>query len=233
MFGISENVIKVDNPEYFSTVFDEKATVIIPGGQTIFAATELDKVKSVLKDKIYNGWNYLGICCGASLACRKITVDYDRGDSEKVRVVYNGGEFGILGLLNIDIEMKSTLTEIPEIAPIKLDDKNFDVYWQAGGKFIIPKEESANYKIIARYRNENEDPAIIFGKYGKGRVVVSCVHPEIDSTSLFRYLYFQKKEKDYFKIENILALQKSNNDEILEKIFSQLEILKKDNSVAI
>ena len=162
----SENVLKGKIGKY--DIF------IMPGGWAYSYYVKLEKKgNDIIKKYIKNGGNFIGICAGAFYAAKTIiwennTYSYGLGLLD-IYAIGPKKECPWPGFSYINIKMNRK--------GIKADlNSSYNVLYYGGPEFYL---KDSNIKIIARYEDDNM-PAIIYGKYGKGKVILTGVHLEIN-----------------------------------------------------
>lgn len=173
-------------------ILNQFDVVLFPGGSGSKQAAAIGKKgREVVKDFVRGGGGYLGVCAGAYLCSSHYDWSLNLIDSSvftgsreipgvgRKQMWYRGG------WAPIDVELTKEGEKLfPEIAP------EFVVRY-ANGPIISPKgrEELEEYSVLAWFRSENglwepqkgtmiNTPAIVSGKFGKGRVISVSPHPE-------------------------------------------------------
>ena len=166
------------NSYLMSPVSGNRATLIIPGGNTLFLADSLENCIAKIQFAIKNGWNYLGFCSGANIACTRM-------GNGKVDI---GDAYNLLGLLPVHAKVPVyTITKSimqggdneRMAGVLSATGAKFSCFWNEGSKLeIITKCDAL--KPLAFYDDFADKPiAALYGKYGEGHVVATCVHPEM------------------------------------------------------
>lgn len=155
--------------------------LIIPGGRSLPFYEKLGKQgnKNIV-DFVEQGGCYLGLCAGAYYACQETIfskntdlelllpgeLNFFKGNA--IGPIYGGDDFVYgteKGARVVDITWE--------------DDKNYSVYLN-GACYFENADQLDNTKVIARYASDDIDyPAVIQCDYGKGRVILSGIHPEL------------------------------------------------------
>lgn len=133
---------------------------IQPGGDAVVAARAIG-VNGIerLRHWVGEGMNYLGFCAGAFLA------DSDVDDADTLPG---------LGLIPFQTENFLPGRHESMILNLSWNGQSRWLYFQDGPTFTAPL--LGNVELIASYANHL--PAVIQTQFGKGRVVLSGVHPE-------------------------------------------------------
>lgn len=154
---------------------------VMPGGRDLPYLSALgDAIILRIKNFIQEGGSYLGICAGAYFASRKIEFEKGRIDYEIVQdrplglfpgtargSVYPNFTYGT----EAGACAAKLIAEIPEKTIV-------NCYFNGGCQFDL-EEHGENWNIVGRY-SLNGEPAIVTFLFGKGRVLLSGVHPEYD-----------------------------------------------------
>lgn len=154
---IEETDIKEDKLE-------KNSVLIVPGGYTKRCIKALvDSGREIIREFISKGGSYIGICAGAYMASKTVEVQ---------------GHPPGLDIININNKRESgtgirtiTITE-PE-HPLASDcDKKIKIWYQ-NGPMIKPGKD---IETVAVY--EKGQAAIVYGNFGKGKVIIFSPHPE-------------------------------------------------------
>jgi len=129
---------------------------IVPGGNSIKIGNNLsDDATSRVRNAVSNdGLHYLGICAGGFFGGYSIYNGLD---------FTSGVWFNFYADEHLGIHKEAVEISFPSGAPL-------DIYWQDGPQF------SGWGDIVGKYPDGT--PAIVEGKFGKGFVILSGVHPE-------------------------------------------------------
>jgi glutamine amidotransferase-like uncharacterized protein len=154
---------------------------VMPGGESRYVANKLKgQGNRHIRAYIENGGIYLGICAGAYYACAQTEWRQER--DEVALAVEN--ELALCPLTAkgpiAALPCFSMGEEIPvQITGIESDGQRHDVlYW--GGPLFYDVDD--NIEILARYSDiPDKPPAIIAGRFGKGRYILSSPHIEYTS----------------------------------------------------
>lgn len=134
-----------------------------------------------LRSFLLNGGGYVGTCAGAYLAL----VNFSRESGRLINAELQEGEWE-RGEAILEIEMSDEGREALG------DVKGWvDVAYQNGPVFHPANyDKLETYKVLAYFRTETaennapkgvqiDSPAIAYGAYGKGRVIICSPHPEL------------------------------------------------------
>lgn len=164
---------------------DKTTLLIIPGGRSLPFYQSLGFVgnKNIIQF-VEQGGYYLGLCAGGYYASQKTIfaknlplelnlageLNFFKGSA--IGPVFANKAFAYYsenGARTVDI--------------IFNDKKSYSVYFN-GGCYFKNAGRFKNTKILARYAS-NKKAAIIECTYGKGRAILSGVHPELSTTKIF------------------------------------------------
>lgn len=151
-----------ETTKFTPTAFQNVTMYVQPGGDTSVAkANKLlgGTAKKLIKQFVKQGGKYLGICQGAYLA----------GTNPGMRLLGKADTAQFIKSKNASI--KSTKDTIVAVKWLK---KTRKVFFQDGPYFKTSKNK--HEKVLARY--ENNLPAALVTRYGKGSVAVIGPHPE-------------------------------------------------------
>jgi putative intracellular protease/amidase len=161
-------------------LLENKEVVIFTGGSGSKQGNALgDAGREAVKKFVEAGGGYLGICGGAYLACSKFPWALGLLDAQTVSPKWRRGA----GQVQIEMTaLGQQLTTLPATArDIRYD--NGPILRPAGRTDLAP------YEPLAIFRTEVAEngtpvgamvnsPAMVRGRFGKGRVLISSPHPE-------------------------------------------------------
>lgn len=155
--------------------------IVFPGGEG--DADQFDNslthYKDIIKNYVYNGGKYLGICQGSYFASKHFFNLLD----------------GYVAEQHIKRKRSSTKRRGPAIVSIEWNgiyNGTYPIYFHDGAAFIQTKE-TAEADILATY--ENGEAAALIQDHGKGTVAVIGPHPE----AMKWWFYSQPKVKEGWK----------------------------------
>lgn len=185
-----ESVFKITDPSMLDRFLQmhekEKVCYVVPGGNTRETVDHLgakrDPIYSKMKNAVNRGSNYLGVCCGGNLACSRLIMKMDSTSYEFMSADK------LLGLLDAHSNFFShsiTGREGAEGKWVKLRKglpekaEEFDVYWNRGSYY---SNLAGHIQVVAEYTDSvaKTAPSVLCGRFGKGTVIVSAAHPELD-----------------------------------------------------
>jgi len=181
--AVLSNVIicRVGVPEIRAGVLDQFDVLVVPGGSASKQAAALgtDGTRAVVKF-VADGGGYVGFCAGAYLACNNYAWSLKILDA---RVIDR--QHWKRGTGEVEIELTAQGCRL-------LLDKtgNFGIRY-ANGPLLAPDEDPniPDFQTLAYFRTEirkndappgvmKDTPAIVIGRFHKGRVFCSSPHPE-------------------------------------------------------
>ncbi|XP_065679752.1 uncharacterized protein LOC136071711 isoform X1 [Hydra vulgaris] len=167
--------------------------LVIPGGRDLPYTRDITmSAIDNIREFVDMGGSYLGICAGAYFACSQ--VEFEKGTSLEVLgyrslqffkgiargSVYNGFKYdSTSGARMVHLQLHHDFNTV---------NQNSYAYFDGGCEFI-PEENFTLHKTVAFYNDFTDKKAIVLTKFGKGKVLLSGVHPEMDANFL--------KESDY------------------------------------
>ena len=157
---------------------DKVDILIMPGGASWWQCPSLgEKGMNAVRDFVRRGGGYVGTCAGMACAMN---------DKERIGLLpYNSNKQlrGGVGIVSVEIS--------PEGAGILGIAPGLRAFRYAGGPIVYACEkpiEESSATVLATFKSEVtgkgraaggfDYPAMLLGKYGKGKVVVSSIHPE-------------------------------------------------------
>ena len=152
--------------------------IVIPGGADLPYVSHLksDTLQRIRK-WVANGGIYIGICAGAYFASSSIEFEKDRPEykicENRELALFEGSSLGAV-FPNFEYN-----TEKGSHAALLVDEnaRDFVTYFNGGCSFKY-NEGDSNYVTLARYKEANMLPAIVFGFLGKGKVLLTGAHIE-------------------------------------------------------
>lgn len=150
---------------------------ILPGGADLGYCKKLNgQGVKIIRDYLTNGGRFLGICAGAYFACSYVDFvgnDYEvKGERELA--LFKGKAKGSVAKLTK--QLFSQTIDSKAIVELDYQNKTIFTYYHGGPEFI---GNDNNCEIIAKYQ-KTQTPAVIKGKLGKGKFLLSAVHFETD-----------------------------------------------------
>lgn len=179
--------------------------LIFPGGRDLPYCNALQgEANQKIIDFVQSGGKFLGICAGAYYGSREVKFEIE-GPLEVVGKrelqFFPGTAYGpAYGLRKFCYENDSGA----QIATLNLQLKNslsisLAAYFN-GGCFFVEAKNYKNISTICTYTDiEGTPSAIIQCRVGKGKAILSGVHPEYSGYHLKSHLYFDNKQLDLLK----------------------------------
>ncbi|NGX42215.1 MAG: hypothetical protein K940chlam7_00492 [Chlamydiae bacterium] len=169
---------------------DEAELIIFPGGRDIYYHQALrGKPNARIQSYVQNGGKYLGLCAGGYYGCASI--EFEKGHPLEViddrelgffpglakGAAYGPNKFRYEG------ESGAHAAEIEWLGE-ETGFRSSCIYFNGGCEFVNA-DNSLNTTILARYHDIPHTPAaIVQCKVGKGRAILSGVHPEYSASHL-------------------------------------------------
>lgn len=176
-------VVPLPDASYLGKVLpEERGILVLPGGSTCIMLEDISAQVDSIKKAVDRGWNYLGFCAGANVACQnllKLNWQKQKFDNIGQDLVPHGYHF--LQLLPVWAQMPVYgLQTGDKVVKVAANNETFSCFWSDGAKFMSSREADTKVSILAQYDDQVHKPvAALSGMYGKGKVVISAVHPEI------------------------------------------------------
>lgn len=169
----------------------EHAVMVIPGGHSLEIGANLHRLdaKQWIKRFLDQGGGYLGICAGANLASRSIYYSYEGPLGDPIDIT----DIPTLDLLPVsalgpafDPFTTDLIMDPKQSVLAQLSTPNGDrAAYNCHGAYFVPIRSAKNeVNILARYDAQRANrPAVLMSHFGRGKVVISGVHPELNPTS--------------------------------------------------
>lgn len=194
--GDSFQVHPVFAHDFLAPGWEEKtALVVFPGGRDIpYHLALKGEPNSRISGYVASGGKYLGICAGAYYASSQI--EYEKGLPGEIVEKRELAFFPGKAIGPASGVFCSQGGKYAEMAPIvwKQEKKSHPLYFNQGCFFETP-DKHANTLVLATYE-KLQQPAILLCEVGKGRALLSGIHPEFphpDPQKEPRRLQFWKK----------------------------------------
>lgn len=178
--------------------FKNTKLLVIPGGRDLPYVEHLKpQAMSNIKKYVYDGGSYFGICAGAYFSCSHVSFD-ENGPfevlGERSLSFFQGlGKGPVYPGFRYDSTAGSRMS--PLICSKDLGFYNSFAYFNGGGEFI-PMNGVQEFKTLAFYKDFPDKRAIVYINYGRGRVMLSFVHPEMNCKFLCMSNYTTIQWKD-------------------------------------
>ena len=161
----------IDEKDIIEDRIKEFSILIIPGGVTGIILSSIREGFEDIRNFVKRGGTYIGICAGAYLAAPVVNI---LGKPEG------------LGIINIENKRRQGLgidliRIVKEHSITKGYSGEIQIYHQNGPLMVAKEgvEILATYsQILTTYDYKDEFAAIVFSKYGKGKVIIFSPHPE-------------------------------------------------------
>lgn len=189
------------------------ALFIIPGGQdTPYHEALQGAGAQMIRDYVFQGGHYLGICAGAYFASQDVVFEEGKEfhivekrelcffPGRAVGTVYSEKPFTYLGQDSV------------HAALVQLENDKLFTYYNGGCYFEKAEYYIPDVEVLGHYQNADLQniAAIILCRYGQGKALLSGVHFEVPSTfsqhdeSLFaKFHHHEEQRKKLF--DNLLA----------------------------
>ena len=175
----AEFLIKHD--EEWKTQYDK---IVIPGGADCPYHKKLkgqgcDNIKKFVND----GGTYIGICAGGYFGSKKVEfglgTDLEVNEDRELAFFPGIARGPMLKPYVYDSEDGASAAKIRSS-----EGSIFYSYHNGGSTFILDGVNKSKVEILAVYVDENNAPAVIRCKYGKGQAILSGIHFEADQEKL-------------------------------------------------
>ncbi len=187
---ISEDrVIALPDSTYLARELGQKqATVVFPGGNAMVLCEKLEKQIDKIRSAVDRGWNYLGICAGANFACQNVY--YLDSRSYKMLSWEHDLHLPLAKLLEVNGRTPAFAVQVPtaqggnngRLVQVTAQNQTFGCYWNEGASFEAVRDHKVPVVTEAVYSDNTTKLACVSGIFGKGKVCITGVHPEIVET---------------------------------------------------
>lgn len=153
----------------------------MPGGADVNFCNQLNgEGNQIIKDFVFDGGSYLGICAGAYYACRDISWAKDSPNEIIGNRELSFFDCTAVGPVNDFIEDGDPAKCWSQAARIAYESDTIPSLYLGGPVFTgVPDSQ-----VLARFSDlPGFPPAIVGRTYGKGKVVLTSPHLEYDSVS--------------------------------------------------
>lgn len=172
-------------------ILDKAAMLVMPGGADLPYCERLNGAgNAAIRQFVAAGGLYLGICAGAYYACTRIDFRGQGGTISGARELafFPGTAVGSLPDLTGGVLYAEEDTASKALVPLVFaDGANGGQYYYHGGPAFIADEDAdaADYTVAARFADGL--PALVCGRFGLGRYILSAVHFELDAEAYRRF----------------------------------------------
>jgi glutamine amidotransferase-like uncharacterized protein len=158
----------------------EIGVMVVPGSDNSFAVADtLAPLITKVQQAVRLGWHYIGSCAGANVASKRMEADpFESPCFDLLPVIAKlpeRAEKGVPPSIPQQFDRKGHKVLLTD----EQKGEGVSVFWHSGSGFQ-QVESPEGIKVLATYQDPSRSPAIVSGKYGKGKVVLAGVHPEID-----------------------------------------------------
>jgi len=160
--------------------------IVIPGGAD---CPYHEKLKGIGCDNIRkfveNGGTYIGICAGGYFGSKKVEfalgTDLEVNEYRELAFFPGIARGPMLKPYVYDSEEGASAAKIRS----SIDGSVFYSYHNGGSTFVLDRISKDGIEVLAEYADENNTPAVIRCKYGKGQAILSGIHFEADPQLLY------------------------------------------------
>ncbi|MGL4393645.1 MAG: BPL-N domain-containing protein [Brevinema sp.] len=168
--------LQIVNSDTILDYLDKSSLLVIGGGADLPYAEKLNGTKNLaIKNHIRLGGAYLGICAGAYYACSSINFTGDGYEIHQDRELSLFEGVGVGSLPELTGGHYFSESSLAKSVVTLNNQESF--YYHGGCAF----DKLNGVEILASYQ-DNLKPAIIRGKFGEGRFLLSGVHFEVTKT---------------------------------------------------
>lgn len=195
------------------------SVLIIPGGRSLPYYDSLgDNGNQHIIDFVTAGGTYIGICAGAYYACQQTI--FAKGLAKELTLpgalnFFSGQAIGpVFAAKSFEYQSEQGAC----VVEIHIKEKSYPVYFNGGCYFNVTDDLLAqpNIHVLARYEANNK-PAIISCAIGKGRVLLSGVHPELSYRSIDN-----TQDPHHQKLRHTLEKNEDQRQELMNLLFKSI-----------
>lgn len=205
---------------------------VMPGGaDEPYAELLGDKGACIISDYVQGGGAYYGICAGAYYACDRF--EFNKGLSseicrERPLKFFKGKAVG--SLLDFAPAYDLTLDSAAVTRVSLLNDgdgakheSEYSSYYH-GGPVFVDLEDDRDIEVLGYYTDlpANQNAALLYKPFGKGRVVLCSFHPEVSAEDFETRLQNENNPQDYHHILNDLTQLVTGRYKLNQKILAKL-----------
>jgi biotin--protein ligase len=210
-------VSAIDATEIISGDWSKNTDVLcVPGGAAAPYAKKLNgDGNENIKAFVANGGAYFGICAGAYYGARRM--EFDKGGPLEIvcenelrffEISAIGPAFGKFEYGTCrHASAVANVINFPNVS----ECANIMFY---GGPYFPHAINRHGVSVLASYEKTGQ-PSVIYGKYGRGTVVLSGVHPCIDET-----IFTTKTNPFFLKLSDVLSQTANVRRKLVATIFS-------------
>jgi len=174
---------------------DDIRLFVMPGGADLFYCEKLNgAANAAIRDFVLNkGGTYLGICAGAYYGCAAIEWAADdpgnRIAGPRELAFYSGTAIGPVYAFIEDGDVTKNWDHAALLSFSESVSKEKAVFLYSGGS-LFTEPQRPEEQVIARYDTlPGRPPAIVECRAGKGKAILSGVHPEYSAALYRRTMY--------------------------------------------
>ncbi|MCR4623965.1 MAG: biotin--protein ligase [Alphaproteobacteria bacterium] len=174
--------------------------IVVPGGADCPYHKKLKGAGcNNIKKFVENGGTYIGICAGGYFGSKKVEfglgTDIEVNEDRELAFFPGVARGPMLKPYAYDSEDGASAAKIRS----SIDGSIFYSYHNGGSTFVLDGISQNGIEVLAEYADENNAPAVIRCKYGKGQAILSGIHFEADQ----KFLYSTSPREELDKIKPI------------------------------
>lgn len=211
----SYNVKYLDAKDLLKGTWTQDAALfVMPGGADRLYVTKLQgKGDEIIQKYVKEGGSFLGICAGSYYASG--FVEFDKGGPDEVVGKRDLKLINSYAIGPVLARYSYNSNKGARAAALVCKTNKLNIFYNGGPYFKIPASNTTA-EVICTYSEKDNLPAIVYSKYGKGKVLLSAVHFEYDPTKL------NHADPDYHSIIDTLSDDNEHRiafaHELLEKL---------------
>jgi len=200
---------------------DNTHLLVVPGGADLYYCEKLNGAgNKAIRDFIYSGGRYLGICAGAYYGAKSIIW----AEMDQAHIIQGARELAL-----IDTTAKGPMPEFMQgdmnaswdgVCALNMFDGDVLNAIYRGGCWFDGLADDNHINILAWYDRSGKRPAIISRPFGKGRVVSSGPHIELRGQD-YRRLIYRHRNPNYAYQKDIPA-KVEQDDNRLDQFWTDL-----------
>lgn len=177
-------ITPIDSREMYGNWPGDTDLFILPGGRDLPYVRDLQgRALQNIREFIKSGGSYLGLCAGAYFSSDSVSFEagtsYEVTGPRELKLFRGVAEGSVYPGFNYKSKVGAVIAPIISCGRMAQVFTESFAYFDGGCHFISP-DSFREYETLAEYKDFPNRKAIVHVEIGKGKVVLSGVHPEYD-----------------------------------------------------